>query len=80
MSRHQFTHSYDGQATWVFEMDPVVGPNGLRYRVRADDGKQWTECTLRNAPAGASVETLKQAIIDWEARILRPTGAQNPAA
>jgi hypothetical protein len=80
MSRHEFTHSYDGQETWVFQMDPVVGPKGLRYRVRYEKGTQWTDCVLHDAPIGASVDTLQQAIIDWEGRILRPTGTQQPAA
>jgi hypothetical protein len=81
MNRHEFSHSYDGQETWVFQMDPVAGPKGLRYRVRYEKGTQWTECVLRHVPAGASLETLQQAIIDWEGRILRPTGAaQAPAA
>ena len=79
MNRHEFSHSYDGQDAWVFQMDPVVGPKGLRYRVRFEKGVQWTECMLRTAPAGASVEVLQQAIIDWEGRILRPVGAQGAA-
>ncbi len=74
MSKHEFTHSYNGTDTWVFEMDPMVGPKGLRYRVRSSTGKQWVECVLRNAPRGGTREELQQAIIDWEARILRPTG------
>jgi hypothetical protein len=81
MNRHEFSHSYDGQETWVFQMDPVAGPKGLRYRVRYEKGTQWTECVLRHVPPGASLEALQQAIIDWEGRILRPTGAaQAPAA
>ena len=81
MTRHEFSHSYDGQDTWIFQMDPVAGPKGLRYRVRAEKGTQWTDCVLRSAPPGASVDELKQAIIEWEARILRPTGTpQAPAA
>lgn len=80
MNRHEFSHSYNDRDTWVFQMDPVAGPKGLRYRVRFENGTQWTDCVLRNAPAGAPVETLQQAIIDWEGRILRPTGAQGTAA
>ena len=79
MTRHEFTHSYNGTDNWVFEMDPVVGPKGLRYRLRAEQSKQWTECILRTAPRGGTIEELQRAVIDWEARILRPTGTPNAA-
>jgi hypothetical protein len=74
MSRIEFTHSYNGRDTWVFQMDPAATLNGTcGYRVRYDSGTQWTECVLRKVPRGATTETLKQRVIDWEGRILRTT-------
>jgi hypothetical protein len=81
MTRIEFSHSYNGQDTWVFQMDPGVSLNGTcGYRVRYDSGKQWTECLLRKAPRGASPDEVKQLIIDSEGRILRPLGSIGTAA
>jgi hypothetical protein len=81
MTRIEFTHSYNGRDTWVFQMDPAVALNGTcGYRVRYDSGKQWTECLLRKAPRGSSSDEIKQLIIDWEGRILRPLGGIGTAA
>ena len=80
MTKHQFTHSFNGQDSWIFEMDPLVGPKGLRYRVRFEKGSQWTDCLLRSAIAGSSVEDLQRAVIEWESRILAPGSAKAPAA
>ena len=80
MTRKEFTHSYNGQDTWVFQMDPAVGAKGLSYRVRHEKGTQWTECVLRRAPKDASTEALQQFVIDWEGRILRPHGSNASVA
>ena len=62
MTRIEFTHSYNGQDTWVFQMDPAVALNGTcGYRVRYDSGKQWTECVLRKAPRGSQPDATAAA-------------------
>ena len=80
MTRQEFTHSYNGTDTWVFQMDPQPGPKGLGYRVRHEKSKQWTECVLRRVPIATSPEQLQQLIIEWEGRILRPHGGNASVA
>lgn len=80
MTRQEFTHSYNGTDTWVFQMDPTPSAKGLGYRVRHEKSTQWTECVLRRVPIAASREALQQLIIDWEGRILRPHGGNASVA
>jgi hypothetical protein len=81
MTRIEFTHSYNGRDTWVFQMDPGATLKGTcGYRVRHDSGTTWTECVLRKVPRGTETEALKQLVIDWEGRILRPASGMGTAA
>jgi hypothetical protein len=81
MTRIEFTHSYNGRDTWVFQMDPAVALNSTcGYRVRHDSGQQWTECVLRKVPRGTETDALKQCVIDREGRVLRPASGLGTAA